>query len=150
MNKSSENVQVADNQQERLIPAWITGFTDGEGCFHIQLNPNPKLKLGYQVLPEFRLTQHSRDENLLKRIQQFFSLGVVRRNSRHVLEYRVRGNSDLVKLCTFFETNKLQTRKRKDFEKFYKVVKLISKGLVETDIKIIQNIKNSMNRKSQY
>ncbi len=150
MNNSSENVQVADNQQERLIPAWITGFTDGEGCFHIQLNINPKLKLGYQVLPEFRLTQHSRDESLLKRIQKFFSFGVVRKNNRKVLEYRVRGNSDLLKLCFFFETNKLQTKKRKDFEKFYEVVKLISKGLVESDLKIILKLKNSMNRKSQY
>jgi len=28
----------ADNQQERIDASWISGFTDGEGCFHVSIN----------------------------------------------------------------------------------------------------------------
>ena len=58
----------ADNQQERPsgIPSYyISGFVDGEGCFHVALNRMPKMTLGWQVLPEFRIVQHQRDEKLL-------------------------------------------------------------------------------------
>ena len=52
----------ADNQQERLDANWIVGFVDGEGCFHVSINKMHKMTLGLQVLPEFRVVQHHRDE----------------------------------------------------------------------------------------
>ena len=54
----------AGDQQERLDKQWITGFVDGEGCFHVALNKQPKMTLGWQVLPEFRVVQHQRDEQI--------------------------------------------------------------------------------------
>jgi hypothetical protein len=44
----------------KLDAQWIAGFVDGEGCFHIGINQNKDMLLGYQVLPEFVVTQHKR------------------------------------------------------------------------------------------
>ena len=33
----------------RLDPRWVTGFTDGEGCFFVGIAKHAKMTLGYQV-----------------------------------------------------------------------------------------------------
>jgi len=72
----------ADNQQERLDAKWITGFTDGEGCFHVSINKLPKMSLGWQVLPEFRIVQHEKDELTLNKIKEYFGFGEVKINRK--------------------------------------------------------------------
>ena len=61
----------ADNQQERLDANWVVGFVDGEGCFYVGINKMPKMTLGYQVIPEFRVVQHQRDENPLQTLKKY-------------------------------------------------------------------------------
>ena len=63
-----DNVSSAGNQQERLDAEWIVGFVDGEGCFHVAINRLEKMTLGWSVLPEFRVVQHKRDEQVLYRM----------------------------------------------------------------------------------
>ncbi len=53
---SSKNASGADNQQERL-DWWIVGFVDGEGTFSVSFNRNSTTSCGYQVFPEFVITQ---------------------------------------------------------------------------------------------
>ena len=67
----------ADNQQERLDPEWVVGFAEGEGCFRVSINRQPKMSTGWQVLPEFRLVQHKRNKATLQKLQQFFGAGDV-------------------------------------------------------------------------
>jgi hypothetical protein len=145
----SENVRVADNQQERLDQNWLTGFVDGEGCFHVGINSNNKLKLGFQVLPEFRLTQHKRDRILLEKIRNYFDYGVVRKNSYNILEYRVRSYTDLNKLVLFFTKYPLKTKKKYDLDKFKKILSLLPLKN-EEELKLIRNIKDTMNKGSRY
>ena len=57
----SDNPIGAGNQQESLSPEWVVGFVDGEGCFFVGVNRQPTMKVGWQVLPEFRVVQHERD-----------------------------------------------------------------------------------------
>ena len=64
----------------QLEAQWITGFVDGEGCFHVGINPHSDMKCGYQVLPEFTVVQHERDVQLLHALKAYFGCGVVRRN----------------------------------------------------------------------
>ena len=49
-----------------LHPAWVTGFIDGEGTFFVGINAQPSMALNFQVLLEFVITQHIRDEALMK------------------------------------------------------------------------------------
>jgi hypothetical protein len=116
----------ADNQQERLDASWVVGFVDGEGCFYVGINRIPKMSLGWQVLPEFRVTQHERDAELLHRIRRFFTFGSVRPNHGDRLDYRVRGLENLTNVVRFFERNPLQTTKRADFEIFAEIIGLMT------------------------
>ena len=143
----------ADNQQERLEPSWITGFTDGEGCFHISINKISQMSLGWQVLPEFRIVQHEKDENLLYKIKDYFGFGsvTINRSDFHGTrkEFRVRDLDNLNKLITFFRKNKLQTSKQKDFEIFAEVIYLMNQGkhLAKEGLDQIAQLISEMNSK---
>lgn len=47
-------------------PHWLSGFTDADGCFYISVYDSPNSKLGRAVQLVYILTQHSRDQGLLK------------------------------------------------------------------------------------
>ena len=143
----------ADNPQERLDSLWITGFTDGEGCFHISINKMPKMTLGWQVLPEFRIVQHEKDEAVLYEIKNYFGFGNVKTNrtDHHGTrkEFRVRGIENLNHLIKFFEENELNTSKRKDFKIFSQVIHLMNnkKHLTKEGLDEVAKLISKMNRK---
>ena len=143
----------ADNQQERLDEKWIVGFTDGEGCFHISINKIPKMSLGWQVLPEFRIVQHEKDELLLHKIKNYFGFGEVRINRKdfHGIrkEFKVRGIDNLNKIVKFFNENELMTQKRKDFKIFSEVIDSMNKKehLTKEGLDKIAKMISQMNRK---
>lgn len=131
----------------KLESQWIVGFVDGEGCFHIGISKNPTSKLGYQILPEFVITQHKRDVKLLHNIKAFFGCGVVRTNNkdRDVMCYRVRNSEHLSTIIIpFFEKHELKSLKRVDFLSFRKVVHLMEnkQHLTEEGLEKIIAIKN--------
>jgi len=131
-----------------LNAQWIVGFVDGEGCFHIGINKNQEMTLGVQVLPEFTVVQHQVDEQVLYALKAYFGCGVVRKNHGTRLCYRVRGHQNLLeRIIPFFEKHQLKTRKRVDFAKFRKVVRLMEKRehLTEDGLEKIRQIKTTMN-----
>src|SRR5689334_19412753 len=123
----------ADNQQERLkTVGWIVGFVDGEGCFSVAIQRCPVLKLGWQVFPEFVVTQGARSRSVLESLQQFFNCGRIHINRRHdnhkehLYRFCVRAVKDLrEKVIPFFKENKLRTAKQNDFELFAQVLDLM-------------------------
>jgi LAGLIDADG endonuclease len=119
---SSDNQLRADNQQGRLDPQWIVGFVDGEGCFSISIFKNVTSKSGFQVFPEFVVTQGAKSLNVLEGLQSFFDCGKIyanRRTDNHresLYRYCVRSLSDIQeKVIPFFEQYELQTAKQQDF-----------------------------------
>ena len=138
----------ADNQQERLNANWIVGFVDGEGCFHVSINKMQKMTLGWQVLPEFRVVQHQRDENILQKFKLFFGFGNIVVNHNDRKEFRVRGLENLNKIVQFFKENSLQTSKQKNFELFTEIIELMNKKqhLTKQGIEKIANLASKMNR----
>ncbi len=144
-------MSVADNQQERLDTNWVVGFVDGEGCFHVSINRMHKMSLGWQVLPEFRVVQHQRDEQILRELKEYFGFGSVTVNHGDRKEFRVRGLDNLNKLSRFFKNHPLKTSKQKNFELFSKILELMNndehlsrEGLVK-----IANLASRMNRQVQ-
>ncbi len=111
-----------------LSPDWVVGFVDGEGCFYVGINPHPEMKVGYQVLPEFRVVQHERDIQVLYALKRFFRCGVVRRNREDRYELRIRKLSCLLKVVEFFEKHPLKTKKNADFKKFARIVRWMAEG----------------------
>jgi len=139
----------AGNQQERLDPQWVTGFVDGEGCFHVSINQHARMSMRWQVLPEFRIVQHSRDEQLLKELQRFFEAGKVVVNHGDRKELRVRKLNELRTIVRFFEENKLRTQKSRDFRLFRAVLYSMERRehLTIAGLRKIANLCWKMNRK---
>src|SRR5215471_965838 len=134
----------------QLDAGWIVGFVDGEGCFHVGINPHPEMTAGVQVLPEFTVVQHERDVQVLHALKAHFGCGVVRKNHGDRMAYRVRGHEHLSKnIVPFFEKHPLKTRKRVDFIKFREIVSLMSRGqhLSSEGVEKIRAITEQMNRK---
>ena len=150
----SKNVMSADNQQERLDTKWIVGFVDGEGCFHISVNKLDKMTLGWQVLPEFRVVQNQKDEDVLDRICQYFGFGKITLNRKDDhgtrKEFRVRGLDNLSKIVEFFKENPLQTdTKRRNFKIFSEVIQMMKdkEHLTQEGLDKIAIMVSQMNRK---
>ena len=114
---------------EKLEAQWVVGFVDGEGCFFVGINRHREMTFGYQVLPEFTVVQHARDIQLLHALKQFFGCGVVRRNHAERMAYRVRGLDHLNDvIIPFFEKHSLKSKKKVDFVKFRKILRLMKEG----------------------
>jgi hypothetical protein len=132
-----------------LEAQWIAGFVDGEGCFHVGVNPHSDMKTGYQVLPEFTVVQHERDVQVLHALKAHFGCGVVRKNHGDRMAYRVRGMEHLLQLVIpFFEKHPLKTKKRQDFAKFRRILLLMEAGghLTREGVEEIRRIASQMNR----
>ena len=135
--------------QEKLKPDWISGFIDGEGCFHVGISKHPDLRFGYQILPELTVVQHKRDIDLLYRIRSTMKCGVVRRNHGDRYCWRVRNLKNLAEVIVpFFEKYKLRSKKHIEFLKFAKVIRLMvnKEHLSEEGFSKIRKIASEMNR----
>ena len=104
---------------------WVVGFVDAEGCFHVSINRHPEMTMGYQVLPEFVVVQHSRDRQVLQALKRFFRSGSVRQNHDDRDCLRIRNLNALMEVCEFFMKHSLKTTKNADFRKFRKIVNLM-------------------------
>lgn len=56
-------------------PFWLAGFTSAEGCFLINIKSSKTNKIGSSVWLRFTITQHSRDEILLKSFVNYLACG---------------------------------------------------------------------------
>lgn len=55
-----------------LDPNYITGFTDGEGCFTVSIASDSRYKTGYKIKVTFQIGLHINDITLLEQIKLFF------------------------------------------------------------------------------
>lgn len=131
-----------------ISPDWVVGFTDGEGCFFVGINKHTEMKVGYQILPEFRIVQHHNDTQVLHALKSFFGCGVVRKNHDDRDELRIRKLECLLQVVEFFERHPLKTKKNVDFKKFARIVRWMKDGehLTEDGLKKIIETARTMNR----
>ena len=133
----------------KLDAQWVTGFVDGEGCFHVGISRHSEMTVGYQVLPEFTVVQHERDVQLLHALKDFFGCGVVRTNHADRMAFRVRDKKHLKEIIVpFFIKHSLKSQKNLDFHKFKKVLNMMEAGdhLCEDGLIKIREVASQMNR----
>jgi len=148
MTPQRPNVGAPDTS-DTLSPDWITGFIDGEGCFHVGISAHPEMAFGYQILPELTVVQHERDIALLHRLRTAMRCGVVRRNRGDRYCWRVRDLKNLAEIIVpFFEKHPLKSRKGVEFHRFARVVRLMARGdhLTREGFERIRRIAGMMNR----
>src|SRR3954447_4571347 len=79
----SENLDSADNQQERLSSeearSWfIAGFVEGEGSVTVSIKRHGGKPFGLYIQPEFFVYQHRVRRELLEMAQEYFGAGLIR------------------------------------------------------------------------
>lgn len=77
-----------------LSPGWLAGFTSAEGSFMIRISNYLNHKFNKKIQLEFNLTQHARDERLMKMIANYLKVGTVSLN-RNTYVFRVLNFSGL-------------------------------------------------------
>ena len=68
-----------------LDPRFVTGFTDGEGCFSVSVIEDPRQKIGWRVRPRFQIKLHKRDLPVLVEIQKSLGGGKIYGNGANAV-----------------------------------------------------------------
>lgn len=132
----------------KLDPNWVTGFTDGEGCFHISITEDKRQKLGWQVRPCFQIALHRKDKALLEAIQKYFGVGKISRQGPQALQLEMQSLNEIEIVIKHFNKYQLITSKLADFKAF-RLTYLIFKNkehLTPEGLRKIVAIRASMNR----
>lgn len=137
------------NNNNKLNPYWVSGFTDAEGCFMINFNKRKTNTMKWQIRPCFQISLHIRDKDLLLQIKSFFNeVGNIETYYNSVV-YKVYSLADIINIIIpHFDNYQLISKKQSDYITFKSIVKLINKGehLNKDGIIKIANLKTSLNK----
>ena len=127
-----DNAPGAANQQERL-DAYLAGFVDGEGTFHVAVCRSPSTRAGFQIVPEFHVSQNAERRQVLDLLLARFGCGRIQENHRGsrdtTLVFVVRRRRDLLtQVIPFFEANPLLSSKQQEFVTFASIVRAMERG----------------------
>ena len=128
--------------------SWMAGFVSAEACFFIHIYKS-ETRLGMSVKLVFKITQHARDEQLMKSFIKYFDCGNIYKNEE-AFEYRVEKFLDIQnKIIPFFNKNKILGVKLQDFKDWCKAAEIIKvkEHLTSQGIENLIQIKNGMNKK---
>jgi hypothetical protein len=135
-------------------PNWLAGFIDAEGHFYVVIRKSPNHRLGFQVGLRFKITQHSRDQELLNSFIQYLGCGQITKDSRSpVVEFLVTRLSDIdSKIVPFLDKCPLQGVKLADYLSFREVVQIMDNNghLTSEGLEVIRKIKSEMNTLRDY
>jgi hypothetical protein len=121
---------------QRSVDDYIAGYVDGEGSFAVSIQRNASCRVGFQLLPEFHVSQNGDRAEVLELIRERFGCGYIKANSRRdrALVYVVRDRRALVEaVIPFFECFPLLSSKHADFVRFAHVVREMDRGRHLTD-----------------
>ena len=127
---------------------WIAGFTSGEGTFLVSVYKSKTL-LGVAVKLVFEVTQHKKDEKLMRSFVIFFKCGRVYPN-RDAFYYRVSKFDDIIeKIIPFFKNYPIKGMKALDFRDFCRVAEMMKakQHLTEEGLEKIKKILAGMKQR---
>jgi len=139
-----------------LQDSWISGFTDAEGCFNVNITKRTKTISGYRVQLRFLLDQNN-GYDVLNHIRDLFGSGKVslRRETVNVYRFTINSFSGMVKVENYFTLFPLKTKKEVSFSNWCKIYNMVinkqhlmDEGLlkIRSIVKTI-NITNSITKK---
>jgi len=142
--------------QVTLQDAWLSGFTDAEGCFNVSITSNARYALGSVIKMRYLLDQ--KDSTILITIRNLFGFGKVtlRSNTNGVYRYTVTGFKSMNDVISYFKAFPLFTKKAQSFDKWLIVHNIVSNKLHLTEeglarVRVLQrqiNIENGMTKKT--
>ena len=122
--------QSAGKNLEENLNYHLAGFVDGEGAFPIQTRKTPWTKFGFTITPEFKISQHNANGEILTMLQKALGCGKIRIKSGQpnqlVLVEKSRQRLT-EKIIPFFKKYPLIVKK-KTFQKFCDVLEGLNEG----------------------
>ena len=116
-NYNNNNVNEFNIIKSAPDPWFVSGFTDGEGCFLVSITENKNSKLGWQVRLYFSIGLHIKDKPLLEQIKILLRhVGSITKHGPQSLHLQVQSIKELKIIIDHFDKFPLLTKKRADFE----------------------------------
>ena len=124
------DTRVAYGERVPLDPWFVSGLTEGEGCFCVSFAIRPKLRTGLEVRPSFSLSLNEKDLELLRDLQTFFGCGWIRESKTdRTFKYEARAVHDVLDpIIPHFERHPLRGNKASSFGVFRDVCRMIEQG----------------------
>jgi hypothetical protein len=132
-----------------LNDAWLSGFTDAEGCFNAIVSPRSNSVTGFRVILRFLLDQKNAEPTLLY-IRNLFSFGSValRGTTNGVYRYTCGSYIGLVSVRDYFLSFPLKTKKSLSFTKWNSIYTMVlnKEHLTQPGLDIIRGISKEINK----
>lgn len=138
---------------------YIVGLTDGEGCFYVGVRYPKGPHKTVRVEPHFYIKLRGDDLPVLEEVKQAFGCGAIyyqnekRQNHSACYRYEVNALRDLKrKIIPFFEKHPLHSKKKKEFEIFKIIFKLVEqrKHKIPEELRKIEKLKLAMNHRTRW
>lgn len=106
--------EIKSKKSYKILPtledAWLSGFTDSEGCFSVSIK-----KKGFNIC--FDIAQkHKENVKILEHLQFLFNAGKVYSHSvKNVYYYRITGLQNVTKIFPYFDSYTLRSKKIKSY-----------------------------------
>lgn len=130
-----------------LQDAWISGFTDAEGCFNVSITSNARSKLGSVIKMRYILDQ--KDEDVLNIIKHLFGFGKVKLRAETVGVYRytVTGFNNMNDIVIYFNKYPLLTKKALSYKNWLLIYNMVinKKHLTVEGLSQVKKIKKEIN-----
>lgn len=131
-----------------LKDAWLSGFTDAEGCFNVNITKRADTVTGFRVIIRFLLDQKN-EEELLFYIKTLLGFGSVnlRKDTNMVFRYTLNSFKGLVTVRDYFVFFPLKTKKSASFEKWCEVYSMVlnKQHLTNEGLAVIRVIAKQIN-----
>ena len=123
-----------DLKLENEIFHHLAGFVDGEGAFPIQTRRTPWTKFGFTITPEFKISQHKDNGEILTILQRALGCGKIsvksgQPNQLILVEKNRKRLSE--KIIPFFEQYPLIVKKQ-TFRKFSEIISRLNNNEQDT------------------
>ena len=126
--KEEKNIKmVQDFNKNKIQPAFISGFVQADGVFHVDISRSKDYRLGVRVTPLLFLSQHINSINLLHEIKEYFNVGHITTN-RNEANYIVNSFPKLKEvIIPHFDKFTLKSGKFESYVKFKEIINLMDK-----------------------
>ena len=142
-----------------LKDAWLSGFTDAEGCFKVKIDKFSNSLTGFRVMLRFIL-DHQKSQYLFLQLRDLFYYGAVSlragKASIGVYRYQVNSFKGLIPIRNYFLNFPLKSKKLLSFKKWNEIYKMVlnKEHLLEKGLTAIRELykiiirNKSLNRKT--
>ena len=113
-----------------LHPWFVTGLTEGEGCFCVSFALRRKMRTGLEVRPSFSLSLNRKDLAILEQLRDYFGCGWIRESKGdRTFKYESRSIEDLrSSIVPHFESFPLVGSKARSFAGFSEICQMVGQG----------------------